>query len=80
MALPHSGATGIPPASLRTGSLSPPSTLGGLELVTNPLVDVAQSVADVLSDPEAGWTPAGVAPGVEGGHRHLEVFGELPRC
>ena len=47
------------------------------ELVINPLVDVAASVAEMLSDPEPGWALVVVAPCVDGGDRHPEVAGEV---
>jgi len=52
-------------------------SIGFPELVINPLVDVAASVAEMLSDPEPGWALVVVAPCVDGGDRHPEVAGEV---
>jgi hypothetical protein len=48
-----------------------------LELLGDPLFDVASPVAEVPADTEAGWTVASVAPGVDGGYRDVEEPGEV---
>jgi len=48
-----------------------------VELVFNPPLNVAPSVADISSDAKAGRTLAPIPPLVEGGHRHTEIVGEL---
>jgi hypothetical protein len=48
-----------------------------VELMIDPLFDVAPPEAEVFTDPESQWAFASVAPGIDGGHRHTEVLGEL---
>ena len=51
---------------------------GSVELTSDPALYVGGPVADVFADPESGRANAGIAPGIEGGNRHVEVVGELP--
>ena len=76
-----SSATGLDRAfGLAPATISLPSSvpLGyDIKLLGDPLLDVAPSVAEVFTYPEAGWTLSAVAPAVESCHRHVEVVGEL---
>jgi len=48
-----------------------------LELVLDPLLDVAPAIADMSAYSEAWRSLTSIPPLVEGGYRHSEVIGEL---
>jgi len=52
-------------------------TIWGVHSVGDPLLDVAGSVSDVLTDSEPGWAGAFVTPGVQRGDGHCQVLGQL---
>ena len=52
-------------------------TIWGAQSFGDPLLDVAGSVSDVLTDSEPGRAGAFVTPGVQRGHGNAQVVGQL---